>query len=120
MAEQEQGIEAQYRAQMNQLAHFLGDELRPSGFALFVFDMNAPGRMNYISNASRPHMLEAMREFIARNNSTYVAPNNVFQVLDKIDEIADTALTKPDDSGHARAALHDIRAAIKRAREFHQ
>lgn len=60
-------IEAQYRVEMTALAHFLADELQPAGFALFVFDMNAPGRMNYISNARREDMLVAMKEFIARN-----------------------------------------------------
>lgn len=35
------------------------------GFALFVFDFNAKGHISYMSNAARPDMLRALKEFIA-------------------------------------------------------
>ena len=45
------------------------------GFALLVFPFGEPGdqsRINYISNAERQDMLAALKEFIARNEGTYV------------------------------------------------
>jgi len=35
------------------------------GFALMVFRMNAPGRMNYLSNAERSTMITALEELVA-------------------------------------------------------
>jgi hypothetical protein len=37
------------------------------GIALMVFDLDAPGRMNYICTAERASMLVALKEFIARH-----------------------------------------------------
>ena len=34
------------------------------GFALFVFDFNEKGHISYMSNAQRPDMLRALKEFI--------------------------------------------------------
>lgn len=39
------------------------------GFALFVFEFDKPGRTDYISNADRPTMLQALREGIERLES---------------------------------------------------
>jgi hypothetical protein len=35
------------------------------GFALFVFDFSPKGYISYMSNAQRPDMLRALKEFIA-------------------------------------------------------
>ena len=72
-------IQKKYHAQMNALAQTL-DELfngdakgkdRTVGFALLIFEFGAGDRCNYISNASRPEMISAMKEFIARNEGRY-------------------------------------------------
>ena len=69
-----QPIEEEQRATMNALAAAL-DEIfngtkkgqeREWGFAMLVFRFGEEGRCNYISNAQRPEMLTAMKEFIAR------------------------------------------------------
>ena len=38
----------------------------PKGFVLIVFDFNAPGAGNYISNANREDMIAALREIADR------------------------------------------------------
>jgi hypothetical protein len=58
-------IEERHREAMNELGHVLADIFKGYGFALLVFDFNQSGRMNYLSNAARPEMLAAMKEFIA-------------------------------------------------------
>lgn len=40
----------------------LKDNDLPRGFALIVFDFNQPGVSNYISNAMRENMVQALRE----------------------------------------------------------
>jgi hypothetical protein len=58
---------------MNDIARRIEDAITESGqkgqigFALLVFDFGSGGFMNYISNAERNTMLQAMREFIDRN-----------------------------------------------------
>jgi hypothetical protein len=59
-------IDDRYRLLMQGLAAALSEVLPNSGFALLVFDFADPGKVNYISNAHRPDMLAAMKEFIAR------------------------------------------------------
>lgn len=120
--EREQPIQDEYRKDMNALAHFLSDHLKPAGFALFVFDMDAPGRMNYISNASREHMVEAMREFIARNDGTYTDPNNVYKAFYAIEKVL-TMMEDDAERGNVdtvAVSCGAIREAIKQARDLHQ
>ncbi len=55
----------------------IGDELKRSlpagvGFAVLVFDIGARGNLAYVSNAERASMLEAMREFIAKHETSGV------------------------------------------------
>lgn len=57
---------------MNDIARTLDEAINPGrpkqyGFCLMVFDFGSGGYMNYISNADRNTMLQAMREFIDRN-----------------------------------------------------
>jgi len=64
-------IEKRHYDTMNRLAEVLDDALnkyapKKYGFTLLVFEFNTTdGRMNYISNANRPEMITAMKEFIA-------------------------------------------------------
>jgi len=62
-------IEEKHRTQMNALAALLQDEFPEYGFALLVFDFNSPGRMNYISNAQRADMVNALKELITKFES---------------------------------------------------
>ncbi len=45
------------------------------GFALFMFDFNEKGWMTYASNATREDMLEALKEFIAKEEAGIVTPH---------------------------------------------
>jgi hypothetical protein len=70
-------IRAELRQPMNEIGLLLEEafnekgKLKKYGFALLVFDFVKPGEerqyMNWISNAQRPDMITAMKEFIARN-----------------------------------------------------
>lgn len=74
-------ISPEYKELMNTLAGALDEifngknvksEDKKNGFALLVFPFTGKGtgtdeRINYISNAQRPDMLTAMKEFIARS-----------------------------------------------------
>jgi len=42
------------------------------GFALLIFDLEAPGRMNYASNGCREDMLCALKELIARFEGRHI------------------------------------------------
>lgn len=70
-------IEQKHRAMMNGLADGLDDILNSDptaprvGFALLVFPLNQPGRMNYVSNGHRSDMIVALKEFLARNEGQY-------------------------------------------------
>lgn len=55
--------------QMNSLASVIDTTVKPHGFALLVFPLGHPGRVNYISNAKREDMIACMKEFIARNEA---------------------------------------------------
>jgi hypothetical protein len=66
-------IEADYREQMNVLAHVLdaefngGDTGRKTGFVLLVFPFaDHAGRCNYISNANRDDVVVLLKEQLAR------------------------------------------------------
>lgn len=60
-------VEEQHRIVMTAVASMLSEAFEGYGFALLVFPFNGDkGRVNYISNAERPDMLAAMKEFIAR------------------------------------------------------
>lgn len=52
---------------MNGIGKILGDNSKPYGFTLLVFDYGDSGYMNYISNANREDMIAAMKEFIAKH-----------------------------------------------------
>ena len=66
-------IDPKYREQMNKLARALDETFngktmpKKTGFALFVFDFNDKTRVNYISNADRDDMAEALREWLERH-----------------------------------------------------
>lgn len=63
--EQELNIQLDQINKMRELAGLLDNYFKPMGFALLVFPRDTTdGRMNYISNAVRGDMLEAMQEFI--------------------------------------------------------
>ena len=48
----------------------LQDELPPNtGITLFVFDFGDGGNLGYISNATRADMIEALREFLAKQEA---------------------------------------------------
>lgn len=80
--ENEQPIEPAFRALMNALAEGVDRILngnpppapqrwkKKNGFVLLAFEFNRTkgGRVNYISNAERRDMVEAMREFLKRAN----------------------------------------------------
>lgn len=60
-------IDPKHADKMNTVMDALTHVFPEYGITLMVFDMNMPGRMNYISNADRSTMLVALKEFIARN-----------------------------------------------------
>lgn len=76
MSEDDHGpVQEAFVQKMNELAGFLDEHLNPGGkgnrqigFALlmFPFGEKPEGRMNYIGNASRPDMLKALKELVAR------------------------------------------------------
>lgn len=45
------------------------------GFALIVFEFNKPGVSNYISNANRTEMIEALRKAANKLESNHVISN---------------------------------------------
>lgn len=66
----DQPIRPEHRAMMNAIAERLDACFPGFGFALLVFDLGAnpgTGFMNYISNAKREDMCEAMLEFVKRS-----------------------------------------------------
>lgn len=44
------------------------------GFALLIFDFNKPGETNYISNADRADMIEALKETVERFEKDEINP----------------------------------------------
>jgi len=68
-------IDPAFHAQMNALAEVLDDYLngrdtpkgeRKVGFFLTTFEMSAPGRFNYISNADKLDVRAMLKEIVAR------------------------------------------------------
>ena len=67
-------IQTKYREMLNDLAAGIdgvlnqGAKPKKIGFALFMFEFGniEANRVNYISNAERPDMLVAVREWLAR------------------------------------------------------
>ncbi len=62
--------EIPYQEMARTIDGILNGEQRPRrlGFALFIFEFGKTegGRVNYVSNADRPDMLVAVREWLAR------------------------------------------------------
>lgn len=77
-------IEEQFVVMMNAIAKTLDDILnhglkgdaRKIGFALLVFPFgeDPKGRINYIGNADREHMLTALKELVARWEGRFIEP----------------------------------------------
>jgi hypothetical protein len=74
----EKKAQAFHRALAEGIDDALNGDARPKtiGFALFVFEFDkvAKGQVNYVSNASRPDMLVAVREWLARAEGRYADP----------------------------------------------
>lgn len=70
-------VSPEYKEELNWIAALLDEffnrerepgEPKKIGFCLMIFEMDAPGpRVNYISNAQRPAMIEALKQFIERD-----------------------------------------------------
>lgn len=78
MIEQEQPIQPELRAIMNDIGRVIAQAMKETagpgyGFALLMFGLEGDekGRMNYLSNCNREDMLTAMKEFIARAEGRY-------------------------------------------------
>lgn len=59
---------------MRDLADMVKDEIPGIGFALLVFDFNEVGMSNYISNARREDMIEALRSTLKRWEAGHTFP----------------------------------------------
>ena len=58
-------IRPEVASEMKHIGKAIANELPDGyGFALFVFDFSEKGHISYMSNAQRPDMLRALREFI--------------------------------------------------------
>jgi hypothetical protein len=66
-------IEKKWRHLMTDTMVALTKSFPGMGVGLMVFDLDKPGRMNWISNANRADMIVAMKEFIARNEGRVMA-----------------------------------------------
>ena len=58
-------IEQQHKDNMQEVAKMLQIYLDGAGFCLLVFDFKPGGRLNYIANAEKEPMVEAIKEFIS-------------------------------------------------------
>jgi hypothetical protein len=77
-------IDEQFVVMMNAVARTLDDifnkgltgENRKIGFALLIypFGEDPKGRINYIGNGEREHMLVALKELVARWEGRYIEP----------------------------------------------
>lgn len=81
-------IDPQFHGQMNALAKaldeiFNGEGAAPEdkkvGFFLTTFEMNAPGRFNYISNADKVDVRAMLKEIVARIEGRLAASTEVRQ-----------------------------------------
>lgn len=78
MIEQEQPIQPELRAIMNDIGRVIAQAMKETagpgyGFALLMFGLagDEKGRMNYLCNCDRGDMLAAMKKFIARAEGRY-------------------------------------------------
>lgn len=79
-------IDPKHHAMMNELAHVLDELLngeggaaasvKPVGFFLAVFDMDASSRFNYISNSSKLDVRAMLKEITARIEARLSAEGN--------------------------------------------
>jgi uncharacterized protein YbjQ (UPF0145 family) len=60
---------------MQKFGEIIGKLLPGFGFFLMVFAFNSKGRANYISNAQRKDVINAMKEFIERTEATWMEDN---------------------------------------------
>lgn len=77
-----QPIVAELASKMNTLARYIDAQVQPYAFALLVFPVGAPGRVNYIGNGNKADMIKAMREWADRaeknlyDGALHKMPNN--------------------------------------------
>lgn len=69
----------EFESYLSDLVHTLDKVLEEDcghriGFALFCFEFNKPGISNYISNANRNDMIEALEETLKRFKNDEVMP----------------------------------------------
>jgi hypothetical protein len=61
-------------ADLQKLARHIEGQLPDDcGFILLAFEFGSDRRMHYVSNASRAHVVDAMKEFIAATEGAYGA-----------------------------------------------
>lgn len=58
-------VEEKHAAALYAVGCAIRDEFPDIGFCVLMFDFGEAGRVNYLSNASREHMIRAMKEFVA-------------------------------------------------------
>jgi hypothetical protein len=63
--------EAETKELMQSVASALEEVFPKLGFCLMIFEFNKSGQMNYISNADRRDVVEAMEEFIVKTKGTW-------------------------------------------------
>jgi hypothetical protein len=66
-------IEGDLRVVMNDVGKLISDAInnhadKPMGFMLMTFDIGTGGRTSYISNVEREGVIEAMKEFLERQD----------------------------------------------------
>lgn len=61
------------RERLQEIARTISIMLPPgTGFALLAFDLgDKPGRLEYVANGRRADVIKAMREFIAKTETTW-------------------------------------------------
>ncbi len=114
--ERERAIPDNYRQVMQATADALADILKPAAFALLVFDASSDDpRANYISNAPRPDMLAAMREFIARNENAppRVIEDDMRELLDVIAPLVNVSREAIDEIPDGDGRREYVRALVK-------
>jgi len=81
--EKEQPVQPEFVEFINKIGRAINKFLNPNpnekkyGFSILMFKFGEPNqfdRMNYLSNANREDMIASMKEFIARNEGTYIDP----------------------------------------------
>lgn len=64
--------ELEVKKNLKHLADKIKDELPDGfGFALLAFEFNREGQLMYISNADRADIVKAMKEWIAKTETTF-------------------------------------------------